>query len=309
LTTRTWITVILTLVAGAFAIHFGFSFPWSRTFTLLATSDWLLLTAACLVNIMSLAAKSTAWFLLLRRLGPLRLGTAQAATFVGAAVNSISVSISGEAARAQLAGRRDHIPFGAAAASLVVTRIVEAIGLIIILALALALSPPWHGARLVGLALGVTAAAFTLGCTLAPWSRLRSGAPRRWHETFMNLATKDRRGTAIAVGFASLNWVGQWLTYHWTIAASHIDVTPAASLTALVMANLTGVLRLTPGNIGVMQGSLILGMRPFDIRAPDALAAGLSLQAVQVLPILAIAAGILGVRGIRRLAARRPEAI
>jgi uncharacterized membrane protein YbhN (UPF0104 family) len=71
------------------------------------------------------------------------------------------------------------------------------------------------------------------------------------------------------------------------------------------MANVAGILRLTPGNIGVMQGSIILGMGVFEIPAANALAAGLALQAVQVIPILAIGIAIAGVRGFRRLATRR----
>jgi uncharacterized membrane protein YbhN (UPF0104 family) len=87
--------------------------------------------------------------------------------------------------------------------------------------------------------------------------------------------------------------------------ATHIAITPAVSLAALVMANVAGIFRLTPGNFGVMQGSIILGMGAFEIPAANALAAGLALQAVQVIPILAIGIAIVGARGFRRLAIRR----
>lgn len=303
---RGWLTTVVTVIGVAFAIRFGLTFPWGRTLEALADADLLLLAAAGGFSVISLAAKAAAWHLLLRRLVPLRLATAQAATFVGAAVNSISISLSGEAARAQLAGARDGVPFGAAAASLVVTRVVEALGLIVFLAFAFVVLPPWPAARPIGIGLGVVAAGIVLAYRLVPWRRMHSRAFGRWHETFMRMAAaKDRGGLAAAVALAAFSWLAQWFTYHWSIAATHTAVTPAVSLITLVMANIAGILRLTPGNIGVMQGSLILGMRAFDIPAADALAAGLALQAVMVLPVLAIGIGIVGRRGLRRLAARR----
>jgi uncharacterized membrane protein YbhN (UPF0104 family) len=122
-------------------------------------------------------------------------------------------------------------------------------------------------------------------------------------------APMDRGGLGGALAFATCNWLAQWFTYHWSIAATHVAVTPAVSLMALVLSNLVGILRLTPGNIGVMQGSLVVGMRAFEIPPANALAAGLALQAVQVLPVLAIGMAIVGRQGFRRLAARRSEAL
>ena len=100
----------------------------------------------------------------------------------------------------------------------------------------------------------------------------------------------------------TLSWLAQWVTYHWTMQGTHTPVTPATSLATLVVANFAGVLRLTPGNIGVLQGSLILVMREFHVPVANALAAGLALQAVQTIPILAIGIAIAGARGLRGLA-------
>jgi uncharacterized protein (TIRG00374 family) len=309
LTRRGWITSALALVAVALALRFGLNFPWARTLDMLSDADWMLLAGAAVLNIVSLSAKAASWQLLLRRLAPIRPGTAQAATFVGAAVNSISISVSGEMARAQLAWSRDRVPFGAAVASLLVSRVMEAFGLLIFLALAFILLPPWAGARAIGGVIAIVAAAVALGYRLVPWTRMHSPVSKRWHETFIQLAAaKERGGLGVAVVFATCSWVAQWFTYHWSIAATHVALTPAVSLMALVLANLVGILRLTPGNIGVLQGSLIVGMRAFQVPAPDALASGLALQAVQVLPILVIGMAIVGRQGFRRLVSRRTEA-
>ena len=91
----------------------------------------------------------------------------------------------------------------------------------------------------------------------------------------------------------------QWAAYHWSIAATGAAVTPGASALALVLANVGGIFRLTPGNVGVMQGAVVLGLAPAHVPAAQAVAAGLALQAVQVLPVLAVGIALLGRHGVR----------
>lgn len=298
---RAWIGVVVAAIAIGFGLRFGLTFPWARTVEALDDADWLLLAAAAGVNLVSLAAKGAAWHLLLRRATPIRASTAQAATFIGAAVSCISVSVSGEAARAKVAGTRDGVSLGNAATSLVMTRVVEALGLIAFLSVVLVVTPPWQGARPVGLALAGVAVAVTLSYHVVPG--------HRWHPLLARMAPFDRGGLAAPAALASVGWLAQWLTYHWSIVATHAAIVPAVSLTALVAANIAGILRLTPGNIGVTQGSLILGMRAFEVPAAKALAAGLALQAVQMLPVLAIGIGLLGTQGLRQLVTRRAGAV
>jgi uncharacterized membrane protein YbhN (UPF0104 family) len=297
---RAWITLVLVVVLCVFAVRFGVSFPWAKTIDALADADWLLLIGAALVNILSIVAKASAWHLLLRRLTPIRAATAQVATFIGAAVNSVSISVSGEAARAQSAGSRDRVPFGLAVASLAASRVVEALGLLVFLATILIVLPMWPGARTVGLILAATAVMVMAGIHLLP--------RRRWPSALARMAGTGTAGLAAPVALATLSWIVQWLTYHWSFVATGAAVTPAVSLSALVMANIAGILRLTPGNIGVLQGSLVLGMRAFEMPAANALAAGLALQAVQVIPILVIGIAIVGAQGFRRMLAQRQGA-
>ena len=297
---RAWITLAVVVIACGFAIRFGLTFPWAQTMDALSDADWMLLAGAGLINILSLMAKASAWHLLLRRLTPIRAMTAQVATFIGAAVNSISISVSGEAARAQAAGSRDGVPFGLAAVSLVASRVVETLGLVVFLAVALIVLPLWPGARSTGLILVGVAVAVTAGYYLLP--------RRRWHPALVRLAATGPWGLAAPVALATLNWLLQWLTYHWSFVATGAAVTPGVSLAALVMANIAGILRLTPGNIGVLQGSLVLGMRAFQMPAANALAAGLALQAVQVIPVLLIGIALVGAQGFRQLLAHREEA-
>ena len=305
---RRWIAAILGLAGAAFSIRFGWTFPWSRTLDLLASCNWQLLTAAGLVNILSLMAKASTWYVLLGRPAPLRIWTAQTATFVGAAVNSVSISIGGDVVRAQLASQRDAVPFGVSAAALMMSRVVEAVALFSLVALAWVMFPPEPDWRIAGAALLLLVAAFVLWWSGAPEKRGDSSA-KGWRGELRELVGRVRGRTASAMGCAMLSWLGQWLTYYWSIRATHVDISPAAALAALLAANLAGILRLTPGNIGVMQGSLIVGMRAFGVRPGEALAGGLALQMIQVLPILAIATTLVGQRGLRRIGQRRSEAL
>jgi putative heme transporter len=273
------------------------TFPWAETVDALGNASLVLLAGAGLINVLSLMAKASAWHLLLRRLTPIRAVTAQVASFIGSAVNSISISVSGEAARAQSAKSRDGVPFGLAAASLVASRVVEALALVVFLAVALIAVPIWPGARRIGLLLAGIVLVVTVSYHFLP--------RKRWHPALARMAATGPAGLAAPTALATLNWALQWLTYHWSFVATGAAVTPAVSLAALVMANIAGLLRLTPGNIGVMQGSLVLGMRAFEMPPANALAAGLALQAVQVIPVLLIGIGIVGAQGFRHMVAQR----
>ncbi|HET7471416.1 MAG TPA: lysylphosphatidylglycerol synthase transmembrane domain-containing protein [Gemmatimonadales bacterium] len=296
---RRWWQWALGAVLLAVALRYATRFPWAHTWAALATADWVLLAVACAANLLSLAAKAACWQLLLRAHRPVRVRTTQAATFAGAAVGSFSVAVSGEAMRLHLLASRDGVAPADGVRSIVASRLVEAaalgIGLGVFAAVPSGISP-W---RVAAAGIGLTAAALALLGRL-PWIRLRQpdgSAPQGWTPS----------GLVAPLGFAMAGWALQWATYHWSIAAMHIAVTPSASMLALLLANVGGALRLTPGNVGVVQGAVLVALRPSGVRASTAIAAGLALQAVQVLPVAAIGTVILGRRGLRMVRRRAPE--
>jgi uncharacterized protein (TIRG00374 family) len=305
---RRWIVATLAIIALGFAVHFGLTFPWTSTLHALATADWALLIAAAFANILAHAVKGVGWYLLLRRVAPVRFTSAQVATYVGAALGCITVSVSGDLARARVVASRDGFSMGAAGGSLIVTRLVEVVALLVFMGVALIAAPPFRSANLIGLGLTLVAGGVFLGYRRLPWDRIRSKTLGRWRGALVEMvASTDRIGLMAAVLMASVNWLFQWAAYQWSIAATHLPANPAISLSVLFLANAAGILRLTPGNVGVLQGSMILVMKGFGIAAASALAAGLALQAVQVLPVLAIGMGLVGIRGLRQLIKRRTE--
>jgi uncharacterized membrane protein YbhN (UPF0104 family) len=299
---RRWVLAALAIAALGFAVHFGVSFPWASTLTALKTANWLLLAAAAAAHLVSLALKGAEWFVFLRRLAPVGFASAQYATFVGAALSCITVSVSGDVARARMVATRDGISMGSAAGSLILARFVEIMSLLVFLAVALIIAPPFHSASLIGLGLGLVTGAVFLGYRRLPWARIRSRTLGARRGALVDMVSStDRFGMVAAVALACLNWLLQWAAFHWTIAATHTPVDISISLSALVAANAAGLLRLTPGNVGVLQGSMILVMEPFGVSTAAALAAGLAVQAVQVLPALAIGIGLTGFRGLGQI--------
>jgi uncharacterized membrane protein YbhN (UPF0104 family) len=305
-----WILGAAVLASAPFAVRFLLQFPWEHTIDAIADADWLLLTAAAVVNLSSLVAKGWAWHLLLDPAAPHRWRSAQRATFVGAAVNAVSISVSGEAARLQTLTKADGVPIGPALASLVWSRIVEAMALVVVLGLALLVLPPLPVTRglefVVWGALLFGAGAWRLGA----WGRLLALLPPAWRERIkIPSAVAGRGHLAGPLALSALNWVAQWLTYHWVIVATHVSTSPAVSGTALLAANVGGILRVTPGNVGVIQASLVVGMLAFGIPSDQALAAGLVLQAIQTLPVVGIGIGLAGVEGFRRMFTKRAGAV
>ena len=288
--TRPWRWALGILVSSA-GLWYAVRFPWLDTWATLGSADWGWLAAAGAANLLSLVCKAFGWHLLLRPLAPVRARITQAATFAGAAVGSIGITMSGEAARLQLVTMRGGVEPATAARTIAASRVLEAAALgVFLVAFAAGAGGPHRWRLLVGAA-ALTAAALALARWL-PWLRPRGPDGRR--------AAEWSAGRLIAaVLFGVTAWGLQWATYHWSIVATHAAVTPLDSLLALLLSNLGGAFRLTPGNVGIVQGAVVLGLAPAGVPAARAVAAGLVLQAVEVFPVLLIGLAILGRQAVR----------
>jgi glycosyltransferase 2 family protein len=292
-----WVWWLLGLVGAGFALKFLTGFPWRVTFNaLLAANPWLL-AVACVVNLSSLVAKGWGWHLILKPAAPHPWRVAQEANLVGAAVNDLSVAVAGEAARVHVIAQRAGVPVAAAVSSVVWTRVAEALALALFLVMAPSVLQlqPWLRATQVGV--GLTLVVVLLLAWTRGWAWLADQLPAWLESRIAVLRTMGRGGGLLWPTLLALyNWATQWATYALVLRATHVPVPLAASFTALIAANLSGLLRPTPANVGVTQAALVVGLLPFGVAPERAVAAGLALQGLQVLPVLLLGAMVTGWR-------------
>ena len=285
--------VALGAIALAALVLFLYKVPWREVPGVLLRADPGILWAALAVNLVSLIAKGFAWYFLLRSSAPCRWRAVQEANFLGSAMNSLSVALLGETARVQDLSAREGLPVGAVAASVVRTRAIEALALACFMLLApaiLSLPPILHGLQISG-------GALVLFLVVAAWSGKRVRLPAPVHKVLASITeTGSPRLFALALSFAFLNWVTQWATYHLVLSALGSPVSLSASFTALIVVNLSGLIQVSPGNIGITQAAMILALVPFGVAPHEALAAGLALQAIQIPPVIVVTLLALGGR-------------
>src|SRR6266702_2640488 len=292
-----WVWWLAGLGGAGLALKFFVGFPWRVTFAaLLDASPWLL-AVAFVVNLSSLVAKGWAWHLILKPVAPHSWRAAQEANLVGAAVNNLAVAVVGEAARVRVIAQRGGVPVGAAVSSVVWTRVAEALALALFLVMAPSVLQlePWL--RVVQVAAGLALGVVVLLAWARGWAWLAAQLPAKARSRLAVHGSMGKGGRLFVPTLLGLwNWGTQWATYHLVLQATHLRVTPAASFTALIAANLSGLLRPTPANVGITQAALVVGLLPFDIAPEQAVAAGLALQGLQVFPVLALGATVTGWR-------------
>ncbi len=283
-------------------------FPWQSALAAAFDANGLLLAAALGVNLVSLAAKGGAWQLLLQPVQRVGWRAAQEATLAGSAVTDLATSVVGEAARIQVLVRRTGIGWGHGLASVVYLRIVEGLALAIFLLAApllVDLPPELRAAQ------AAAAAALVLGLILVvrrPGGRLVAWLPRPLRSltvTFADLVSARTLPAPLALAF--LNWVAQWTTYALVLQAAGVHGAWPAAFAALVATNVAGLLPISPGNVGVFQAAVVLGLLPLGIDADRAVLAGIALQAIQIPPVLALAAMVSGVNGLKQLRSQPEE--
>ncbi|MFI5209027.1 MAG: lysylphosphatidylglycerol synthase domain-containing protein, partial [Gemmatimonadales bacterium] len=202
-------------------------------------------------------------------------------------------------ARVQFLVTHDRVPVGDAIVSLVWSRVAEALALVLLILVAplfLHVPAPVRQAQLAGLAL---VALVGLALLEGRWTIVAGWLPvpiRAKLSALVAVASPRRLWLPVLLSLG--NWVAQWLTFHWAIEAVHVPVSYAASFTALVVSNIGGIMRVTPANVGVVQAAMVVALLPFGIAPEHAVAAGLALQALQVLPVLVMGAAIGGWRGL-----------
>ena len=311
--------VALAVVLLALVLFAARTVDWAATWRALRSASPLLLLAAGTVNVLSLLVRGTRWWIFLRAAGAAPLGLALRGAVVGSGLNNVLAASGGEAARVLLVARRGGKSSATVLATLALDRLVEALSCVALLALApLVLPLPSALDRfrlpttiaLLALALllllllrgerGEAAldavAASGAAAAAAPATRLQrarrfaAGWARRFRAAMTGLLTGRR--LALAVALSLVSWAGQAATYHLVALAVGFPATPAQSTAAMLVVNLSFLVQLTPGNVGVVQLLYALVMAAFGLPHGAAVGVAVLLQAIQIVPVTLLALGL-----------------
>lgn len=284
-------------------------FPWKGALQATLDANALLLGIALVVNLASLSAKGWAWQLVLKPVARVGWRAAQAATLAGSAVTDLATSLVGEAARVQVLVRRVGVSWRQALASVIYLRMLEGVGLAVFLIASPLLLPLPPELRAVHAAAAVLLILTALVLLRRPASGLAHRLPqpvRGALATFSELISARALPAPLALVLAG--WATQWVTYGLVLRACGVDPAWQASFVALVAANVAGLMAVSPGNVGVFQAAIVLGLLPMGIDAERAIVAGIALQVIQIPPVLALAGAVFGLKGLKQLrAATTPE--
>jgi uncharacterized protein (TIRG00374 family) len=323
---RWWLRLGFNLLVLAFLVWAAFNFPWADTLSALRETELWLLAIAAVIHLLSFVAKGWAWQLLLKPVAPCRWWVCQEANMVGTAINNVSIMLVGEGTRAKIVRDRDAVPFGIGISSILWARVLEAVSYAFFLAIAPAFLhlPTYYRpvqivsiALLGGLVVIYLARHWLLG-RFAPLARWWEGIRDtirswRWARSVSEHTPESVKHAFRAIIeiplvtpmlpwillLSALNWAVQWVDIDITFRAVGVPISASASFAVMTLTNAAWLFRITPGNVGIVQGATVLALLPFGIPPNIAIVGGLVLQAVQALPPLFMALVLVGLARLK----------
>ena len=303
-TKRRWLHWLVPVATVLLLALFARKVDWARAWSAITHADPVLLGVATIANLGTLVVKGIRWSLFLDAVGIHGTGQALRTTFAGHALNNVLVANGGDAVRVAATARSSNVSSATVLATLAIDKLCDLVSYAVLFAVAalwLPLPPElarWRSAGLI--ALGIMAIALT---GLVVWRpkhspgeglveaerRLIERARDYWRRltaTSAELATAPR--VAGAVGLAFLGWAGQWATFHYAAHAASFPTTAADSLLALLVVNLSFVVRLTPGNVGVFQLLYTLAATSTGLDKDSAVAVAFLISLIQYIPVTII---------------------
>ena len=254
---------------------------------------WEWVAAAVLINLLSVAVRSTAWRIVLREAFPhtrLRNRSVFAAFCVGLLANAALPGRVGELARVAVLSRR--VRRQGAWATIVGTVFahrmfdVVASAALVVYVLYAARLPKWAvpGLAIVfGIGLGLLFAGLIL-------ARRRQHTVAEEFGVVRPMLTMARAGLVVlhrpvpAIGallFQLSGWAAQLFAVWAAMRAFQIEGSIPAAALVLILINLATIFPLWPGNVGLVQAAVALPLLSYGIDYPHGIAFGFGLQAIE----------------------------
>ena len=278
---------------------------WPKTWSAFAAADPALVLVATTANLASLFVKALRWSIFLRAAGVPSVHLAIRATLSGAAFNSLLVANGGDAVRVAAVARAANVSSATVLATAAVDRLCDlATYVMIFAAAALALPLPEELARWRYPGVVVATLLIAFGAALIWWNDRRAEKSRNvgthertvlsagrayWRRLAATSTMIVKPGpVAAALVLSLVAWVGQWATFHYAARAASLPVTASISLLALIVVNASFLVRLTPGNVGVVQLLYALAATASGLDRNRAVAVGFLITAIQYIPVVVI---------------------
>ena len=284
------ITIVVVIVIVALAIR---RIDWNVVVHSISHASLPLVIATGVITFASTLLKGSRWWLFLRKTSEIKLGRVVRLTILGTGANSVLFANAGDMIRVGLVAREARVPVATVLSALASDKVVEVLAFVTVMLVALGGQLPNVVRDRVQTVAFVLTLVLLVG-TLVTWAA--RGRVLRWlRETGALL-----RGPPVVIAYALslLSWLVQIATYGIGAAAVGLRVPLAALVVTVVSVNIGGVIRSTPGNVGVFQLMFALALTPFGISNASAVAAAVLIQSAQILS--AVIAGALAVTLQRR---------
>ncbi len=300
---RTFLRVTSTALFLGLIVYLVLHVDWTEVGHALRHAYLPLVFAAAALNFVNLAAKTGRWQVMLKPLGRVAFWRLYYYLIVSYAASALLPARAGEALRVVLLRRRDNVAVADAVGVVVVEKLFEVLGLlVVVLPLPLLLVLP-HWAEL---SIWVIAAGGLVALLVAVLLATRLG-PQQEEGSWQKLArgltcmrSPSRVGLAIALSVAAyLVDAGEvWLC----LRAVGIEVHWATPALVLLGGNLAIAIPTTPGQLGALEAGVVAGLSIVNVPVPSALAFALVYHVMQLLPIV-----LVGLSGLRLVAEARTD--
>ncbi|MBK9167865.1 MAG: flippase-like domain-containing protein [Bryobacterales bacterium] len=289
--------LVLTLV---WAVSIGIliwvfhGFDWRQTVLDMRAMDWRYVTIAVIFDLLVYVVHGWRWSLLLQPVAPARLWRTVQAVYIGLYANEILPLRTGEVVRCYLVAHWNKLPLSTALSSAAMERVLDGIWLVLgFWFVTLFLTVP--GYLVVGteiLAVIVVALAGVVLYIAMRKQHAHDAVPKgRWSRTLRNIIDGIHamgNPATLSVTFAvSLLYLGLQLVPVWALIRGYgLDLSVWAAAAVLVILRLGTAIPNAPGNAGVFQGVVVLGLGLFGVPKGTAVGFSLMMFGVLTLPLL-----------------------
>jgi uncharacterized protein (TIRG00374 family) len=284
---------------------------WSTTAAVLEHADFKFIALAVTCLVLSLAAKTARWRLLLPSSSAVTTPRLYRILHISFLLNNVLPARLGDVARIALTSKQPGIRFGHVLSSLLTERLTDAVTLITCFVLVSPFLPipdaylPWlHTAwvavaTLFVLAVLVTVLRRPLG---RMGGRLASNRHVRGNRRLRDEATSFREGWRQLFsrkhvlriwGWSGMAWIGAFAINYMLMQALRIDAPMAVAVLLTCTTNLSMLLPSSPGYVGVFHAAATLSLLPFGVGSSEALGFAILAHLVNVLPVSLLGAAFL----------------